>query len=63
MSKTTIKTEKTGGGFWTLPAHKSTAYEDHRKVAEAYSKPFGSASESREKLQDKLAEREANKRK
>jgi len=22
MSKTTVKTEKVGGGFWTLPAHK-----------------------------------------
>jgi hypothetical protein len=62
MTKTTVKTEKVGGGFWTLPAHKSTAYENHTKVAESYSKPFGSASESREKLLDKLAERKANKR-
>lgn len=62
MSKTTVKTEKVGGGFWTLPAYKSTAYENHTKVAEAYSKPFGSASESRDKLMDKLAERNTNKR-
>ena len=62
MSKTTVTTEKVRGGFWTLPAHKSTAYENHTKVAEAYSKPFGSASESREKLMDKLAERKSNKR-
>jgi hypothetical protein len=62
MSKITVKTEKVGDGFWTLPGHKSTAYENHRNVAEAYSKPFGPASESREKLMDKLAERKTNKR-
>jgi|CZKH01.1.fsa_nt_gi hypothetical protein len=58
-NKITVTTEKVGGGFFTLPAHKSTAYENHTKVAEAYSKPFGTASEAREKLQDKLAERGA----
>jgi len=45
-----------------LPAHKSNAYENNKKVAEAYSKPFGTASEAREKLSDKLAERKADKR-
>ena len=62
MSDTKIKTEKVGGGFWTQPAHKSTASENGKKVAEAYSRPHGSASESRENLMDKLAEREANKK-
>jgi len=62
MSKVTVTTEKVGGGFFTLPAHKATAYENHTKVAEAYSKPFGSASEAREKLVDKIAERNINKK-
>jgi hypothetical protein len=62
MSKVTIKTEKVGGGFFTLPARKATAYENHTKVAEAYSKPYGSSSEAREKLMDKIAERNINKK-
>jgi hypothetical protein len=63
MSKdVTIKTEKVGGGL-TLPSYKATAYQNGEKIAEAYSKPFGSASEAREKLMDKLAERDVNRRK
>jgi hypothetical protein len=58
----TIKTEKAGGTF-TLPAYKATAYENGSVIAEAYSKPFGTAEEARENLADKLAAREANKRK
>ncbi|MFP5207848.1 MAG: hypothetical protein ACLGRW_01015 [Acidobacteriota bacterium] len=60
MSKVTVTTEKVGGGFFTLPAHKATAYENHTKVAEAYSKTYGSASEAREKLTDKIAEGNTN---
>lgn len=57
-----VETEKVGGGFWTLPAYKSTASEGGEKIAEGWSKPFGSPSEAREDLQDKLAERSANRR-
>lgn len=57
MSKIKVKTEKVGGGFWTQPAYRSTAYRGNSKITEAYSIPFGSASEAREKLMDKLATR------
>ena len=60
MGEVKVKTEKAGGGFWTLPAFKSTATENGEKIAEAYSKPFGTSSEARERLQDKLAGRNAN---
>ena len=63
MGEVKVKTEKVGGGFWTLPAFKSTASENGEKIAEAYSKPFGPASEARERLQDKLAERNLNRSK
>ena len=57
MGNVKVETEKVGGGFWTLPAYKSTAYENGEKIAEAYSEPYGTPSEARENLQDKLAGR------
>jgi pyruvate/oxaloacetate carboxyltransferase len=59
MSKgITIKTEKVGG-FLTNSAYKAIAYKNYEKLADAYGE---SPAEAREKLMDKLAEREADRR-
>lgn len=60
MGDVKVNTERVGGGL-TRESYRSTAYENHSKVGEGWSRPIdsgGTASEARQNLADRLAERD-----